>query len=363
VLLKRYGPDDSFYINSVSRSGLNIRLIDRAAQHPNVSFHFMSPLLHADPATGDVTVQGFSSGMPVTHKGYDVIIGADGAGSALRASIAAHNPDFQGAATPLGHSYKELTIPAGPNGEFRMEKHALHIWPRGNFMLIALPNPDATFTCTLFLPDVGHNSFEELTSPAAVVAFFQRWFPDALPLITNLELEFFQNPTGYLATLRCWPWLLGHRGALVGDAAHAVVPFYGQGMNASFEDCVVLSDLHDNLGPYRWPEVLEAYQASRKPNADAIADLALQNFIEMRDLTADAVFQRKRKLELALEDRFRGDYKSKYQMVTFTETPYSEAKRLGDLQDEWLMHYCAQHPNVEHADLAEVLAAMRKTVR
>ena len=232
----------------------------------------------------------------------------------------------------LAHGYKELTIPPGRVGSWRMEKEALHIWPRKSFMMIALPNPDGSFTCTLFWEFEGPRSFATTKTDDDVRRFFEEEFPDAVPLMPNLLADFKNNPTGSLVTIRCAPWFYKDKVALVGDAAHAVVPFYGQGMNAAFEDCVVLDECLAGFPDDRQRAFAEYFQR-RKVNADALADLALENFIEMRDKTASRAFRAKKKLDHFLEAALPGVYLPLYTMVTFTRIPYAQAARRARLQD------------------------------
>jgi kynurenine 3-monooxygenase len=232
----------------------------------------------------------------------------------------------------LAHGYKELTIPPAPDGSWRMEKNALHIWPRKSFMMIALPNPDGSFTCTLFWEFEGPRSFDSTKTDDDVRRFFDEEFPDAVPLMPTLLEDFRQNPTGSLVTIRCAPWYYRDKVCLVGDAAHAVVPFYGQGMNAAFEDCAVLNECLEEFPDNREHAFVE-YFSRRKENADALADLALENFIEMRDKTASKTFRAKKKLDHFLETALPGIYLPLYTMVTFTRIPYAEAARRARLQD------------------------------
>jgi kynurenine 3-monooxygenase len=231
-------------------------------------------------------------------------------------------------------------MPPSKEGAFALEKNALHIWPRGNYMLIALPNADASFTCTLFFPNQGPISFESLDNPEKVQAFFEEQFADALPHLDNLQQEFAENPVGKLGTLKCYPWIKSEAAVLIGDAAHAIVPFYGQGMNASFEDCRVLNQCIDKHGVGNWAAAYKEYQQLRKENGDAIGDLAIENYYEMRDHVADPIFRKKRVLEHQLENTYE-DYHSKYSLVTFRpEIPYAVARALGNKQDRYLMDLC-----------------------
>lgn len=320
-----YGKDGQF-INSVSRSGLNMMLIEEA-EKLGVNFFFEYKCVDVDLESNTLTMQTYGTNM---HKIFDLIIGADGAFSAIRNAMEedgaiAHTEDT------LEHGYKELRIPPGESGSFLMERNALHIWPRESFMLIALPNPDATFTCTLFLPFQGKPSFHELNSNDKIKLFFQEYFPDALPLMPTLLEDFRDNSTSSLVTIRCFPWVKNNT-FLIGDAAHGVVPFYGQGMNAGFEDCYVLNQLLDQLQD-DWERVLPIYQKLRKPDNDAIAQLALDNFVEMRDLVADENFLLRKKIEARLHELFPQEWIPLYSMVTFQENiRYSEAQSIGKIQ-------------------------------
>jgi kynurenine 3-monooxygenase len=268
-------------------------------------------------------------------------------------------PRFNFSQSWLEHGYKELHVPPAENGDFLMEKNALHIWARGAFMMIALPNFDGSFTCTLFLAHKGdENSFERLQDEKSVLEFFQKNFADAISLMPTLTEDFFSNPTGNLGTIRCFPWNVGGKSLLLGDSAHAVVPFYGQGMNASFEDCRVLNGIIEQHGA-DWKTVFDEFTSVRKENADAIAQMAEENFFEMRDAVADPVFVRKRELETKLEQTYT-DYFSKYSMVTFREDlPYSVAKQKGNAQDKLLMEICAEIENTSEIDLADVMEKVK----
>jgi len=337
------------YINSVSRAGLNIALINEAERYDGVRFFFNEKCVDFDCAYGEAK---FESGE--TAKG-DTVIATDGAGSAIRnAMLHGGVPRFDFSQKWLEHGYKELHIPPTETGDFRMEKNALHIWARRSFMMIALPNFDGSFTCTLFLAHKGENSFEQLTGENSLMNFFETNFADAIPLMPTLTEDFFANPTGNLGTIKCFPWNAGGKSLLLGDSAHAVVPFYGQGMNASFEDCRILNQLIEQYGT-DWETVFDTFTSDRKPNTDAIAEMAEENFYEMRDAVADPVFQRKRELETRLEQTFP-DYFSKYSMVTFREDlPYLTAKQTGNAQDKLLMEICGRVENVSEIDLNDVI--------
>jgi kynurenine 3-monooxygenase len=360
------------YINSVSRTGLNIALINEAEKYSGVQFVFNSKCSDFDTATGEVE---FASGRT---RRADTVIATDGAGSVIRQAMERRLSEFSVSSVFLEHGYKELHIPAGTDASFKIEKTALHIWPRHKFMMIGLPNADGSFTCTLFLahksspPYEGgvdaaaangvvlslEPSFDQLTDTASVLKFFDREFPDALPLMPTLAEDFFNNPTGSLGTVKCWPWNVDGKALLLGDSAHAMVPFYGQGMNCAFEDVRVLDQF---IEKHRtdWETVYEEYGKLRKVNTDAIADMAEENFYEMRDAVADPVFVRKRELETKLEQTYP-DYFSKYSMVTFREDlPYSMAKERGNAQDRLLMEICAGVENVSEIDLDTVIGKVR----
>ena len=327
-----YDVDPRKCINSIGRATLNAAVIAAAQRYPNVRVHFnhkctdvdlAEAVCHLETETGKVTVRG------------DAVIGVDGAFSAVRASMQRNIDNFQYDENYLAHGYKELTIPPAPDGSWRMEKNALHIWPRKSFMMIALPNPDGSFTCTLFWEFEGARSFATTKTDDDVRRFFGEEFPDAVPLMPTLLEDFKNNPTGSLVTIRCAPWYYRDRVCLLGDAAHAVVPFYGQGMNAAFEDCVVLDECLDKF-PDNRERAFAKYFESRKENADALADLAIGNFIEMRDKTASRTFRAKKKLDHLLEAALPGMYLPLYTMVTFTRIPYAQAARRARLQDRIL---------------------------
>jgi len=327
-----YDVDPKKCINSIGRASLNAAVIEAAQRYPNVRVHFnhkctdldlAEAVCHLETETDKLTVRG------------DAVIGVDGAFSAVRASMQRNIDNFQYDESYLAHGYKELTIPPATDGSWRMEKNALHIWPRKSFMMIALPNPDGSFTCTLFWEFEGPRSFATTKTDDDVRRFFGEEFPDAVPLMPTLLEDFKNNPTGSLVTIRCAPWYYHDRVCLLGDAAHAVVPFYGQGMNAAFEDCVVLDECLDKF-PDNRERAFAEYFSRRKKNADALADLAIGNFIEMRDKTASRTFRAKKKLDHLLEATLPGMYLPLYTMVTFTRIPYAQAARRARLQDRIL---------------------------
>ena len=293
--------------------------------------HFNHKCTDVDINSATANLLNCSTSQQLNASG-DAVIGVDGAFSAVRQSMQLKIDKFEYDESYLAHGYKELTIPPGPNGAWQMEKNALHIWPRKSFMMIALPNPDGSFTCTLFWEFEGPRSFATTKTDDDVRRFFEEEFPDAVPLMPNLLDDFRNNPTGSLVTIRCAPWFYKDKVALVGDAAHAVVPFYGQGMNAAFEDCVVLDECLAQFPEDRQRTFAEYFQR-RKLNADALADLALENFIEMRDKTASRAFRAKKKLDHFLEAALPGVYLPLYTMVTFTRIPYAQAARRARLQD------------------------------
>lgn len=319
-----YSKNPSDAINSVSRGRLNITLLEAAAGYGGVELFFDHRCVGVDPATAAAEFLNTQTGETITVES-DAVIGADGAFSEVRGALQRLDR-FDSAQTYLEHGYKELTIPPTAAGGFAIEPHALHIWPRGGFMMIALPNQDQSFTCTLFWPFRGPHSFEAVAAESDVVPFFKQHFPDAVPLMPTLVEEFMANPTSSLVTIRSRPWHVDGKIVLVGDAAHAVVPFYGQGMNAAFEDCVMLAECLGASGSDR-AAAFEKYFRGRKVHADAIADLALGNFIEMRDHVARPTFIFKKKLETTLHRLFPKWYTPLYNMVTFSRIPYAEARR------------------------------------
>ena len=387
-----YGRTPEEVIHSVSRRGLNAQLLDALAREPNATVHFRHRCTGYDLRSRALTLRDEVGDREFTAES-PVVIGTDGAASAVRSALVLHTR-MNYSQEYLEHGYKELTIPPGVDGQsglplpepggpaqrntdvpagtaasrrssgggrFRIEPNALHIWPRGGFMMIALPNPDRSFTCTLFLPHHGAPGFDRLGSREAVRAFFTQTFPDAVPLIADLEDEFFRNPTGGLVTVRCAPWHYNGQVLLLGDAAHAIVPFFGQGMNCAFEDCEALLDLFDEFGG-NWATIFPLFFTARKPNADAIAQLALDNFIEMRDTSADPHFALKRQLEHRLEEKFPGQFVSKYAMVSFHRFPYRDALERGRVQDRLLMDVCSLANSLAEIDVDVVFARLREAL-
>jgi kynurenine 3-monooxygenase len=330
-----YDVDPKKCINSIGRAALNTTVIEAAQRYSNVRVHFNHRCTDVDltePVAYLETETSQTGNDQLIPARGDAVVGVDGAFSAVRQSMQKKLANFEYDESYLAHGYKELTIPPAPNGSWQMEKNALHIWPRKSFMMIALPNPDGSFTCTLFWEFEGPRSFATTKTDDEVCDFFREEFPDAVPLMPALLEDFRENPTGSLVTIRCGPWFYKDKVALVGDAAHAVVPFYGQGMNAAFEDCVVLNECLEKF-PSDRERAFAEYFVRRKENADALADLAIENFIEMRDKTASKTFRAKKKLDHLLEALLPGIYLPLYTMVTFTRIPYAEAARCAQRQD------------------------------
>jgi kynurenine 3-monooxygenase len=323
--LQPYGRNDQEVIYSVHRSKLNQAMLEAAEQTARVRIHFNQELLSADLESGEATFLDQASERQYTRPVLP-LIGADGAGSPTRAALEQYK-GFESRIEMLGHSYKELSIAPAADGGFQMHQNSLHIWPRGGFMMIALPNSDGSFTNTLFLPNEGKDSFASLTDKKQVQEFFQRNFDSALPLLADLDQEFSDNPIGTLATLRCPTWQADGRIALLGDAAHAVVPFHGQGMNCAFEDCVELDRCIRDSDT--WTQAFERYEQARKDNGNAIADMAIENYVEMRSDVADAGYLLRRALGKELEKRFPEHFVPRYSMVMFRRIPYAEAQSRG----------------------------------
>ncbi len=361
TFLSKYSGRENEYINSISRPGLNMLLLDAAEAMPNVTITFNKGCKSVDLENATATFKDYQTGEEITYKG-DVILGTDGAGSVVRKNMFNHKKFlFSFSQEWLTHGYKEITIPKADDGGFRTEKGALHIWPRGEDMLIALPNLDGSFTVTLFLPYSNSDyCFDNLTSPEMVLEYFTKEYPDAISLMPNLVEEFFDNPTGPLGTIKCSPWNSYGKTLLLGDAAHAIVPFYGQGMNASFEDVIVFDEvLEAHEGD--WQKVFSAYEAARKKDTDAIADLAVDNFHEMKEHTASRLFQAKRKLETAFEAEFPEEYYSKYSLVTFNENiSYHEAMTRGRAQDKAILNLLDDGKLTDAMSLKEKLTMVQK---
>jgi len=382
-----YGKDDSEYINSISRADLNKSLMTRAEETGLVDIYFNQKCTGMDIDKGIVSLYHEPDNQ-YADVVANIVIGTDGSASAIRHDMA-KLPDYECTESELDHGYKELVIPAGNDGAFQLEKNALHIWPRGTFMLIALPNFDGSFTCTLFLPWEGANSFEKLKTPKDVKRFFQEQFADAVPLIADLEQTFFDNPTGHMVTVKCSPWNVEEKVLLLGDAAHAIVPFFGQGMNAGFEDLTILDECIDHHiaqggalyinrrsresekdtlsrriqeGSSGWGQVFNDFVTKRKVDTDAIADMAVENFIEMRDKVGIPKFLLEKAVEKILQKEFPGSYLSRYSLVTFSNVPYSFAMKAGIANDEVLSELCANITKPEEVDLKRAQTLLKAKV-
>lgn len=356
--LSPYSGREGDHINSISRGDLNSMLYNRA-EREGIPIHFNMSCTEVDLDAN--RLQFSNSEGDLKEIQAKCIFGADGAGSAVRQAAMARSNSlrFDFSQSFLSHGYKELSIPPGEKGAFRIEKNALHIWPRKTFMMIGLPNPDATFTITLFLPFEGEDGFDAIQTDRDVTEYFKKWFPDAVPHMPKLLEEYRENPTSSLGTIRCYPWQVGPQTLLLGDAAHAIVPFYGQGMNCAFEDVVVLDQVMDLCGD-KWDEIFKEFQKVRKKDADAIADLAIDNFIEMRDSVADPVFTQKRQLEMKLESQYP-NYFSKYSLVTFREDlSYSTAMKMGRKQDKLLLNLCRQTPDISKLDTDLIMKQVKE---
>lgn len=341
-----YGKDETEVINSISRADLNTALMNEAEKR-GVNILFNERCLGFDLHSGAARFRNEETGRETSVES-STVIAADGASSAVRQAMLKFGR-FNLSQEYLDYGYKELTIAAGPDAKHLLETNALHIWPRGSHMLIALPNIDGTFACILFLPFEGESSFAALDSAAKFLEFFQSNFADAVPLMPRLRDNFRDNPTGAMVTVKCSPWHLDGKSLLIGDAAHAIVPFFGQGMNCAFEDCTCLLELLDRHGAV-WPKVFSEFERSRKANTDAIADLALENFVEMRDRVGDPRFLFKKKVELALEAKYPRLFVPKYAMVTFHRIPYSVALSRGGIQDAMLAELCSSIERIEDLD-------------
>ncbi len=363
VNLQPYGKDDTEYINSVSRAELNKLLMDMTEPDPNVQYYFNERCLGMNFETNEVYFHNEEKDRNWTLEA-GVVIATDGATSPVRMEML-KTPRFNFSQEYENYGYKELTIPPGPDGKFLMEKNALHIWPRGSYMLIALPNLDGSYTVTLFLAYDealgGKNSFEYLNSDERIREFFERNFPDAAELMPDLIEDFNANPTGSLITVKCYPWSIDGKVTMLGDSCHAIVPFFGQGMNAAFEDCVYLNEMI-GLHEGSWDKIFDEYQKIRKPNTDAIADLAQENFIEMRDLVDDERFLLKKKIEKELYKKHPDRFIPKYSMVTFMRIPYATALERGRIQENILSKLSEGMPEIENVDWVKADEMVNKSL-
>jgi len=351
--LTLYGRTPTEVIHSVSRPGLNMLLMD-AAERAGARFHFDRRVEDFDFETGRAVVVDGSARRSIDSQ---VAIATDGGGSAVRLALVRRR-GVQVTEDILPHAYKELTIPAAADGSHRMEKHALHIWPRGGYMLIALPNLDGSFTVTLFLAREGEPSFARLEQPGEAKRFFAAEFPDALALIPDLEKDFGAHPTGLMGTVHAASWHADGRALLLGDAAHAIVPFHGQGMNCAFEDCLALDGCVGRHGG-DWPAVFAEFEALRRPNAEAIAAMALENYVEMRDAVRDPKFQLQKQLGFLLEERNPGMFVPRYSMVMFHHLPYADARSRGAIQQRILDRLTDGIGDLAQVDLAKADVLVR----
>jgi kynurenine 3-monooxygenase len=351
-----YGHREDEQIYSVSRGRLNQVLLDAAEKHDNVEIHFQHQAMGYDRQAAIATVRSHATDSNIELQGQP-LIAADGAGSVVRNSYA-DSELIVASESRLQHAYKELTIPAAPDGGFQLYPGALHIWPRGGFMLIALPNPGGDFTLTLFLPNTGEPGFDTLQDEAAVTSFFETHFPDAAALIPDLSQTFIDNPLGLLGTVRCQHWHDGGDMLLIGDAAHAIVPFHGQGMNLALEDCVLLEDLVRESGP-NWESVFARFEATQLRNANAIADMALENYVEMRDTVRDPKFALQKALSFELEKRLPERFIPRYSMVMFhADIPYGDAQDRGAVQKSLLEELTRDVDKLEQIDLDAAVATV-----
>jgi kynurenine 3-monooxygenase len=337
-----YGKDGEA-IYSVSRGGLNALLMDIAEREDKVNIHFNKKCVGVNLKEASSTFEDAIT-KEITRVEADHVVGADGIYSAVRTQMQRQDR-FNYEQRYIEHGYKELVIPANEDGTHQLEMNALHIWPRGTYMLIALPNLDGSFTCTLFFPFKGKYSFDSLTDDASVLSFFKEVFPDAVSLMPTLLQDFKENPTSSLGIIRCFPWTVDDKVMLIGDASHATVPFYGQGMNSGFEDCSVFNELMEEHGN-DWDACFKAYELARKENGDAIQDLSIHNFMVMRDKTADPKFLLQKKIEKHFSTKHPDKWLPLYSMVTFSDIPYAEAWRLGQKQED-MMAEIVTLPDIE----------------
>ncbi|MEO0570459.1 MAG: NAD(P)/FAD-dependent oxidoreductase [Bacteroidota bacterium] len=340
VYFQKYGKEGEA-IWSISRGNLNRKMID-LAEGFGVKFRFNEKVWDVSLPEAKIYT-GASEKSNWKAYQYDIVFGCDGAFSRVRHRMQRRSR-FDYSQDFIDVGYKELTIPPSKDGTHRLDKNSFHIWPRGNFMLIAMPNIDGSFTCTLFLPFEGEISFESINSKSEAKAFFKEYFPNVRKEIEDLTNSFMENPTSAMVTMKCYPWTYWDKVALVGDAAHAVVPFYGQGMNAGFEDISALNDLINEFGD-DWGTIFTSYQKVRKPNADAIAELSYRNFMEMSSKTADSNFLLQKKIEKHFSKKYPDKWIPVYSRVTFSDRPYSEALKIGDYQ-EGIMKKILQIPNI-----------------
>lgn len=360
--LSPYSGKKTEYINSISRTDLNALLLDEAEKMPDLEIKFNLDCEKVDLKNASAEFKNAKSG-DIEKLEADILIGTDGAGSAVRQSMDADSAvDFEVSEDFLDHGYKELSIPKGEQQKYRIEKNALHIWPRGENMVIALPNLDGSFTVTLFMSyKDGEQNFEQLKSDQAITEYFEEFYPDAIEHMPDLLKDFEENPTSPLGTVKCTPWSVDGKSLIMGDSSHAIVPFYGQGMNASFEDVVVFDEILDRFEG-DWKRVFAEYEKHRKKDTDAIADLAIDNFHEMKEHTAAPIFQQKRQLETAFEQNYPDDFASKYRLVTFREQiGYHEAMQQGRAQDKAIISLLENNELPDSLALNEKLEKVNQT--
>jgi len=358
TMTSNYSGRDTDYINSISREDLNKLLLDKADEYEKVQIAFNKEVVAVDVKNGTIDYKAVE-GEEIKNWNPDILLGTDGAGSRVRAAMARQRDFYFSYATVwLPHGYKELNMPPAADGGWRLEKNALHIWPRGGFMLIALPNRDGSFTMTLFMQfKESERSFEKIQTNEQITAFFKEEFPDVISEIPDLVAQYQANPTPPLGTVRCSPWTASGKVLMMGDASHAIVPFYGQGMNAGFEDVLVFDKILDETQD--WDAALKRFSVERKPDTDAIADLALDNFVEMRDSVSHPDFQTKRAIEMKLESAYaKAEYSSKYSLVTFPPKGmgYREAMMKGRAQDKAIL-WLINNNEIQLEDSAESLLA------
>lgn len=356
---EQYYGKDGEVIYSLSRGLLNKKMVD-LAEKEGVEFFFEKKVWDVDLTTATISIGESERGEWTTHN-YDLTFGADGAFSRIRHRMQRQSM-FNYSQEFLQIGYKELHIPANADGTHKLDKNSLHIWPRGNYMLMALANLDGSFTCTLFMPHDGENSFESLKTTEQLIAFFANHFPDTKKVIPNLVEDFFKNPTSYLVTMKCFPWTFSDKVALIGDACHAIVPFYGHGMNSGFEDITVLSEMMDKYGD-DWANLLNDYENSRKPNTDAIAELSYRNFIEMSAKTADTNFLLQKKIEKWFSDKHPKLWVPLYSRITFSHQPYAEALAEGEKQNSIMQEVLKVENISEIWDSEEVENLILKKLR
>ena len=353
--LQPYGQREEEQIFSVSRAELNRILIDTAEREYDTVLSFEQEAHEFDTANRELRITDLAQGKDYALR-HAPVIAADGAGSAVRRALGA---SVGATEALLPHGYKELGIPPGPGGRHRIDAQGLHIWPRGGFMLIALPNPGGDFTLTLFMPNEGRHSFASLGDPTEVRTFFLRWFADVVPLIPDLTETFPANPVGILGTVRCRHWHRGGDVLLIGDAAHAIVPFHGQGMNLAFEDCTLLERILE--ARQGWERAFAAFETQQRPNANAIADMALENYVEMRDTVRDPKYKLRKELSFELERRLPDRFIPRYSMVMFhDEIPYAVAQQRGAVQQVLLNELVRNSGRLDEIDMGAAEAMVRK---